>query len=164
MAEQDNKQSLFRQQSLQALDAPGENLNAYLRVTTPGVWMVLIAVILFLAGTCVWGTLAHIHTEVPVSIISSSDDVICYVPQNAVNALNEHPVVKLAGEDLLVSKQAGEALIIQNEKDQELYGAGTQELGTVVIPVSVSAELKEGSYEGRIVTEDIRPISFLFNR
>lgn len=164
MAEQENRQSLFRQQSLQAMSAPGENLNAYLRVTTPGVWMILLAVILLLAGTCIWGALAHIHTEIPVSIISSNKEVICYVPQQAIEALQDKPVVKLGGEEILVSKQAGDALIIQSEKDKEVYGAGIQELGTVVVPVSVSAELKDGSYEGSIVTEDIRPISFLLNR
>ena len=44
-----NKSSLFREKNLERLESP-EKLNDYLRVTSPGVWMVLGAVIVLLVG------------------------------------------------------------------------------------------------------------------
>ena len=40
---------LFREKSLEAVESP-ESLNDYMRVTSPGVWLVLAAVIVVLIG------------------------------------------------------------------------------------------------------------------
>ena len=40
---------LFREKSLERVSSP-EQLNDYIKVTTPSVWLVLIAVILLLVG------------------------------------------------------------------------------------------------------------------
>ena len=42
--EDQQKSKLFREKSLKAIESP-EALNDYLRVTSPGVWLVLAAVI-----------------------------------------------------------------------------------------------------------------------
>ena len=41
--------SLFRQKSIDRVSSP-EQLNDYIRVTTPSVWLALIAIILLLTG------------------------------------------------------------------------------------------------------------------
>ena len=48
MAEE-GKTGLFREKSLEAIESP-ESLNDYLRVTSPGVWLVLATVVILLAG------------------------------------------------------------------------------------------------------------------
>lgn len=56
--------SIFRQKSLEKINGP-EQLNDYLRVTTPSVWIVLTAVLLLVIGIlgwCVFGTVAE-HQE-----------------------------------------------------------------------------------------------------
>lgn len=47
------KSKLFREKNLERLESP-EQLNDYLRVTSPGVWMILSAVILLLIGVFIW--------------------------------------------------------------------------------------------------------------
>ena len=42
---------LFRKKSMEKITSP-ENLNDYIRVASPGVWMTLCAVILILIGVC----------------------------------------------------------------------------------------------------------------
>lgn len=158
------KPTLFRQKSLDALNAPGESLNAYLRVTTPSMWMILSAVLLLLVGACIWGALAHIHTEVPVSIHGGDTESLCYVPESAYKAVLENHVVTLNGSELLVLEQAGDPLVIKSSEDILTYGAGVMELGQVVVPFKVNADLQPGNYEGSVVTEDITPISFLLSR
>ena len=50
---------IFREKSMDYISSP-EQLNDYLKVTKPSVWVVLFAVILLLAGIFVWGASAYI--------------------------------------------------------------------------------------------------------
>lgn len=52
---------LYRESSLDRIQSP-EQLNDYLRVTNPSVWVLLTAVILLLAGLLVWGSMAYIDS------------------------------------------------------------------------------------------------------
>lgn len=56
--------SLFRKKSIDKISSP-EKLDDYIRVTTPSVWITLIAILLLLVGAILWGTLGEltIHNE-----------------------------------------------------------------------------------------------------
>ena len=45
--------SIFRQKSLDKVSSP-EQLNDYIRVTTPSVWLVLAALVVLLVGMLAW--------------------------------------------------------------------------------------------------------------
>ena len=55
--------SVFRKASIERIQSP-EQLNDYLRVTNPAVWIVLAAAILLLAGTLVWASFTYIGSSV----------------------------------------------------------------------------------------------------
>ncbi len=48
------KESVFREKSMENINSP-DKLNDYIRVSTPGVWLVLAAVTVLLIGILVWG-------------------------------------------------------------------------------------------------------------
>ena len=52
-------QQLFRKKSVDKVSSP-EQLNEYIRVANPGVWMVLAAIVILLAGVVVWGFIGHL--------------------------------------------------------------------------------------------------------
>lgn len=52
---------LYRKESLDRVQSP-EQLNDYLRVTNPSVWILLTAVILLLVGLLVWGSFTYIDS------------------------------------------------------------------------------------------------------
>lgn len=56
--------SIFRQESIDKVSSP-EKLDDYIRVTTPSVWITLIAIILLLTGALVWGIFGEVtvHNE-----------------------------------------------------------------------------------------------------
>ena len=58
------KNSIFREKSLTQVSSP-EQLNDYIRVSTPAVWLVLTAIVLLLTGVVLWGCLGRleVHTE-----------------------------------------------------------------------------------------------------
>ncbi len=55
---------LFRQKSIDKVSSP-EKLDDYIKVTTPSVWIALMAMILLLVGAIVWGFFGEltIHNE-----------------------------------------------------------------------------------------------------
>ncbi len=68
---------IFRQKSIDKVSSP-EKLDDYIRVTTPGVWFTLAAIVILLVGTIVWGTFGELtihnsdgtaETVAPVSFI-----------------------------------------------------------------------------------------------
>lgn len=54
---------LFRKKSIEKVTSP-EQLNDYIRVSNPGVWTVLAAVVILLAGACVWGVFGRLDSAV----------------------------------------------------------------------------------------------------
>ena len=53
--------TLYRQESMERIQSP-EQLNDYMRVTNPSVWVILIAVILLLVGVLIWSAAARIDS------------------------------------------------------------------------------------------------------
>jgi len=63
--------SIFRQKNIERVSSP-EKLDDYVRVTTPGVWITLIAIVLLLIGAVIWG----IFGEVAVHNADGSIDLV----------------------------------------------------------------------------------------
>lgn len=55
---------IFREKSLERISSP-DKINDYIKTTTPGIWIVLIAVLLILAGTIVWSVFGRITVNTP---------------------------------------------------------------------------------------------------
>ena len=53
---------LFRKKSMERVHSP-EELNDYIRVATPSVWLVLLATAILLAGALAWSVLGTVDVE-----------------------------------------------------------------------------------------------------
>ena len=58
----ENKE-LFRKKAVERVASP-EQLNDYIHVTSPAIWMALVGIILILAGGIVWGIFGNLYTTV----------------------------------------------------------------------------------------------------
>ncbi len=69
--------TIFREKSIDRISSP-EQLNDYIKVTTPSVWLVLIAILLLLAGAMVWGICGEIriHTDSGVETVAPIEYLI----------------------------------------------------------------------------------------
>lgn len=56
------EKSIFRKKSLEQISTP-EQLDDYIKVTKPSVWVVLIATILLIAGILVWAVFGKIEVN-----------------------------------------------------------------------------------------------------
>ena len=56
------EKSIFRKKSLERVTSP-EQLDDYIKVTTPSVWMILFATLLLIAGTFFWAVFGKIQVN-----------------------------------------------------------------------------------------------------
>ena len=164
MSEQQKEQpkvKLFREKSLEAIESP-EALNDYLRVTSPGVWIVLAAVALLLIGAVLWGIFGRIHSEKVVAVMVDDSGSWCYIPSDSVKGALAHGSVSVDGISYNLDADAGlSMLLIPEDASSRLLKAGDLNVGDLVASVAADTDLTHGVYSGIVVTEDLRPMSLL---
>ena len=62
MADKESQNSIFREKSVERVSGP-ESLNDCIRVTSPSVWIALVALVVLLAGMLVWSIFARIEVK-----------------------------------------------------------------------------------------------------
>ena len=56
------ERSIFRKKSLERVTSP-EQLNDYIKVTTPSVWIILAATLILIIGVLVWAAFGKIRVN-----------------------------------------------------------------------------------------------------
>ena len=138
-------------------------MNDYLQVTSPGVWLVLAAVIVFLIGACIWGVFGHIDSTIKAAVIATNEDTICLVPQNALESVIENRTMKINGKDYELAPATLEPIVITEDTNVYWILAGNLNIGDIVYKIPLSQNMPEGVYSGTIVTETLSPFSLLLN-
>ncbi len=156
------KESIFRKKSIDKVSSP-EQLNEYIRVSNPGVWLVLGAVIVLLIGVCVWGIFGNLNTT--LDAVGSCEDgtLTCYVTKADLEKVKEGLPVTVEGKEYIVSEVNKTAVKVENSLSEYLAYLGGFTADEWVYSVTVEADLPDGDYEVEIVVESISPISFVLN-
>lgn len=79
--------SIFRKKSIERISSP-EQLGDYIRVSNPSVWIILGAIIVLLAGACVWGIFGTIETRVSAPVVSDGESVNLYLDEEEIKNVN----------------------------------------------------------------------------
>ncbi len=137
------EQSLFRKKSLDRISSP-EQLNDYLRVTNPTVWVVLGAVILLLLGVIVWGSVASLE-----SFATGTGTV----QEGSMTIRFDDP-------EIARSVEPGMTVAI-GESAATVISVGRAEDGSVF--ALAQTDLADGSYPVRVVYKTTQVRRLLFN-
>ena len=133
---------LFRKASMDRVSSP-EQLQDYMRVTSPGIWMVLSVVIVLLAGLIACSALGRIDTVEPARAVAQEGKVTVSLDSDSRAELKEGMTLRVAGEAVPL---------------EYVYATKTGEkMATAAVSVP------DGSYDAQVVTESISPITFLTN-
>lgn len=154
---------LFRKSSIDRVSSP-EQLNSYIRVSNPGVWLVLAAVVLLLLGVCAWGVLGHLDTTVSAAAVSAEGQLTIYVnAQDGVQLEAGMPVRIGDGEFTVAAVGAEPVTVDEGLSDYALYVGGLQRGQWVYTLTVTGGTLPDGVYEAQIVVESVAPMSFVTN-
>lgn len=92
--------SLFRKKNLERISSP-EQLNDYIKVSSPSVWLIISAMIIIAAAFSIWAFNGNITSEVSGTGVfqgSSQDNinsVVCYVDANYAPRISEGMTVRI---------------------------------------------------------------------
>lgn len=127
-------EQIFRKKSLDRVKSP-ESLDDYIRVSNPSVWLILIAITVLLVGACIWGAFGNIESTVEVRGLASGGVVTCTVDKDGVEV----------GMPVRIGDTEGSVTAVNGNE------------------VTVSAPVADGGCTVVIVTESIKPLSFVLN-
>jgi hypothetical protein len=158
----DQQKSLFRDKNIERMESP-EKLNDYLRVTSPGVWLVLGAVISLLVGVCIWGMFGTIRSTTPAAVVGGDGQNVCYVPASALEGVLANKTVTVNGKDLELAPSVLEPQVVSTDMDVYVLLAGRLSVGDIVYPIPLAGSMESGVYTGQLLTETMSPMSLFFN-
>ena len=157
------KSKLFREKNLERLESP-EQLNDYLRVTSPGVWMILSAVVLLLIGVFIWGVFGRIEATTQAAVVTENGGSTCIVPQSAIKGVLQYRTVKIDGVEKELVPDVLEPEVIKDSTNVYVMITGGLKVGDIVYPIDLAEALEaDGITAGTLVTEELSPIELFFN-
>jgi len=156
--------SLFREKSLEKIQSP-EDLNSYLRITNPSIWIAIIAVIILLAGTLVWSIFGKVETKVDAVAICDESKIVCYVSESSVSKVKVGNKVYIDGKtyDIVATTTKSYKAESVFENNEYVMSLGNYQSGENVYLFTINGKPEPGNYACEVVIETISPISFLFN-
>ncbi len=133
---------IFREKSIERISSP-EQLNDYLKVTKPAVWVVLIAVILLLVGMVIWSALTYIGSRVNGSAkVNNGLMTLNFADNELAENVEEGMTVNVDGEEFIITA-------VDYEKD-----------GSIV--AQAETDLKDGNYDVTVEYKQTQILGFLF--
>ena len=134
-------EQIFRKKSLDRISSP-EQLDDYLKVSTPNLWLVLCAVIVLLLGILTWASVDYLETSISAVGTIENKEAEIVLTGNDAEKIQSGMQVRVGTYDTVID-------FIQYD-----------ELGRAI--AVCAADVPDGNYKVEIVLERIHPISFLF--
>ncbi len=135
-----SEKQIFRKEAMKTISSP-DQLTDFLHVTNPTVWIVLITVVVLLVGLFAWATIGDLESTAEVSIAVRNGEARVIATGRTPVAIKEGMKVRAEGKEFSVEK-------VGRDNDGWMVGA-------------FPADLPDGQYSGVIVTDSVKPISFL---
>jgi hypothetical protein len=101
----DMTKPIFNRAATDKLRSP-DDLDKYVRVTNPSVWVILAACIALLVGLLAWGVFGAVTTNVSATGVSIDGRAMCFLTAEDVAKVHVGDNVSVNGEGMTVAKVA----------------------------------------------------------
>lgn len=155
--------SIFRKESLKKVSSP-EELNDYIKVTSPGVWLAIAAAAALLIAALVWAIFGSLESSVTVQGLAKDGKVQCFVTDTS--AIHEGCSVQVGGKEGKVTSVSTRPI----SREQAIETSGGDEYDVYCLDLSdwnyvveiTAADVSDGLVTASVVTDSVSPLSFLF--
>lgn len=131
---------IFRKKSLERISSP-EEIDKYMKVTSPSMWLLMVAIVLLLMAAVIWSITGRIETTMDISTYSENGKVKVLILAEDMNQL-------AVGSEVRAGNRIGNVTEIKKQE------------GTFLVSADIP-QLQDGTVEVTFVTECIAPITFL---
>lgn len=95
--------SIFNKRATEKLRSP-DDLDKYVRVTNPSVWLALTACIALLAGLLAWGMFGSVTTSVTGTGVSVNGQAMCFLKAEDAAKVSAGNEANVGGEPMTVAE------------------------------------------------------------
>lgn len=165
------KNNLFKKSSMDRISSP-EKLDAFIRVSNPGSWMVLCAALGLVLGLLIWGVFGQLSESVSFNGRLKDNQLYCYASGSLASQLEEgmEATIAVQGADSFTGRIvsiAGQPLSFDEAARDITSDYMLASLGitgwNIIITIETDAPLYEGVvYTASVVTSTYRPIEMVF--
>ena len=97
--------SIFNQRAAEKLRSP-DDLDRYVRITSPSAWAVVAAFVALLAGLLAWGVFGAVSTSVATTGASVNGQAMCFLSAEDAAKVNVGNAANVGGERTVVAEVA----------------------------------------------------------
>lgn len=158
------KTNLFRKKNIERVASP-EQLDDYIRVSSPSSWAILGAFAILLVGICVWGIFGRLDTTLPVVAVKESGSVVCYVKDTDQSKVEIGMTVEVNGEEFVVTGKEKNPVLVDSSFHEYAKYVGDLNDGEWIYYVytDCSAGAEGEVFPAEILIERINPLYFVTN-
>ena len=161
MAEQ-----IFREKILKKIKTP-DKLNEYIKVANPGMWLGLAAVVIALVGILIWSCVANLETVVVSGVVVQNGMAKCYIKETDLGDIDIGTTVIVNDTEYSIISRDSKLVTLDPTVKADANIMNAMNISDTEVWVTTfnldAADLKDGTYRGKIVTSYVKPISFLIN-
>lgn len=153
---------LFRKETLDRVGSP-EQLDEYIRVSNPSVWLVLVLIVLLLVAGVIWACVGQMTESLSTTLVVQENQAVCYVAEGEVGQLE--PGQQVTAGDATGTVVAVEQPPVSPDSIATHYDEYTAHRINAMewsCPVRVSIDLPDGLYAAHVTTGKFAPISLIF--
>ncbi len=156
------KENIFRKESLEKIESPDE-LDKYVKVTNPKIWILLLAIIVLLVGGCIWGFFGRLNTVVKGACISIDGKQECVVNESDAGKIQIGNTVKIANAfGVITNIDMLPAQYFDVAKKHNYTVMPGQQNGEVR-EFEAKTDVPDGTYFMEVIVESKAPFAFVFN-
>ena len=154
--------NIFREKSMDRVSSP-EQLNDYIKVSNPAVWMVISSIIILLIGVCVWGVFGKLNTSIKTGGVCKNGVACCYVKESDVSKIKADSTVNVNGNDYALTSMSNSPIKASDNIDPYILHLANIGDNDWVYEVFFNAPLGNDKYEMNITIDSVSPMSFILN-
>ena len=139
MAER-QESTLFRKKAMARFSSP-DDLTSYLRVTSPGMWIIFAAVVALLVGLFAWAAVGTLETTADATAVVQDHTAQIVATGQGADQLDVGMPLRIASQEFAITSV-----------DFDEYGRAT---------ARAEVSVPDGTYDAKVVIEQTRPIEFL---
>lgn len=156
------KNKIFREKTYERINSP-EQLDQYLKTSNPGLWFMLVGIVVVLCGMLVWGFLGRLETKLVCGSRCEKGDLQVYIWEGDLKNVQTGMSVDVNGQRYEIASISTEPMEVANNIGKYVKETGDLEDGEWVYVAHVKASLPDGSYKAEIIIESVAPKTLVIN-
>lgn len=153
---------IFRKKAVDRVASP-EQLNDYIHVTSPAIWMALVGIIIILIGAIVWSAFGSIYTNVEAAGTVTGGNLVLYISTADREDVEEGMPINVNGHKTVVREISKEPVEVTDSVNRYIRDTSGLSVGDWAYLVEADTDLSDGVYSASITVESIHPIKFVIN-